>query len=166
MSMRVLFCAALVLTVLTESASAQEQIFNSRDDFQEKTGYGTIALNKNATTASQSRYVYKNYVVIPQNGQINVPDQSGYCFVINHYNSANGGMEYAYTFRITKHFLDGRTLADDFRNSYKPTDLAGSWRMPDYCLRRVSGLTKVEIVTGSSEPEAFDHNFWFNIQPQ
>ena|SRR5437016_6248802 len=163
---RFFLCILLTFSAVSKTANAQEQIFNSRDDFQQKTSYGTIALNKNATTVSQSRYVYKNYVVISQSGQIQVPDQSGYCFVINHYNSPDAGKEFTYSFRLTKHFADGRALPDAFTGSYKPATYAGSWRMPDYCLRRASGLRKVEIVTSSSEPAVFDHNFWFEIRAQ
>ena len=144
-------------------AWSQDQLFNSREEFQEKTGYWTIALNRSATSKSSSRYTYKNYIQLAQSGQVRVPSQSGYCFVLNHYNSPNNAEEYEYTFSITKHFSDKRVLKDSYSASYTPATYLGSWSMPDYCLRRVAGLVKVEVVTGSSEPSTLSHKFWFDL---
>ena len=159
-------CIGAIVTGLIGAAAAQDVDYKSRDEFHQNTAYGTIAFNKDATNSSESRYRYKNYIVVPSDGQFKVPRQSGYCFVINHYHQRDQVQEYSYTFEMRNHFVGGQILPDTFRGSYSPTPWPGSWRMPDYCLRRLWGLTKVEIRTASSEQAVFDHLFWFEIPAQ
>ncbi len=155
---------ALSFFLCSSSFADAQQAFFSREDFHEGTPYGALAFNKQATTQSQNRYVYKNFVVIG-NGAVVLPDQSAYCFLLNHYNSPNSVKQYQYKFTITKWFSDGSTAtATPYTGFYTPTESSGSWEYPDYCLRKLSNLTKVEIQTSSSEGPEFQHNFSFQLQ--
>jgi hypothetical protein len=158
-----LLLAATSLLCSSSLARAQ-QSFSSREDFHEGTSYGALAFNKQATTQNENRYVYRNFIMVG-NGPIALPDQSGYCFLLNHYNSPNPPKQYQYTFAITKWFGDNSPPSTTaYPGSYTPTDNSRSWEYPDYCLRKLSNLTKVQIETSSSEGPEFHHVFSFQLQ--
>jgi hypothetical protein len=141
-----------------------QQSYNSRQDFH-GTAYGTLAFNREATTQFQSRYEFKNYVVVP-NGVVTLPKQSAYCFVINHYNTGNAVKEYRYTFQVSKWYAGGsEPVTRSYTSTYTPTDSPRSLRMPDYCPSVSFNVTKMEVQTSSTEGRDFDHRFSFDIAP-
>jgi hypothetical protein len=141
-----------------------QQSFNSREGFH-GTAYGTLAFNREATTQFQSRYEFKNYIVVAD-GVVTLPKQSAYCFVINHYNSDNAVREYRYTFQVSKWYA-GRSepVTRSDVSTYTPTNDPRSLLMPDYCLSRSFNVTKIEVRTSSTEGPDFDHRFSFDIAP-
>jgi hypothetical protein len=164
--MRAVFAVLVLSFLVTFGAPAHaQQIFTSREDFHEGTAYGTLAFNKSARTQSENRYQYKNFSVVPD-GQVDLPDQSGFCFLLNHYNSPHPAVAYQYTFTITEWFSVGTSSAPAlYTNSYTPTTRSSSWEYPDYCLRKLYNLARVDVQTSSTEGPEFRHHFFFKVSP-
>lgn len=151
--------------MLSQDGACAQQMFSSREDFHENTPYGALAFNKSARTPYENRYVYKNFILV-QNGQVDLPDQSGFCFLLNHYNSPNALRTYTYTFTVTEWFADGTSSgAVPHVATYIPTDRSSSWDYPDYCLRKLYNLTKVDVQISGTEGVAFQHHFVFKVTP-
>jgi hypothetical protein len=163
MHFRLLIAISVASTLLSGASSAfAQQVYHSREDFHNNTDYGTLAFNEGALNQFQNRYEFRNFTIL-SDGHVNLPRQSAYCFLLNHYNSPHPTQDYTYTFNIARWFADGTPAGDDsFSNTYQPTNQPASFLYPDYCPRSISNWGRVVIQTSSSEGQEFKHQITFD----
>jgi hypothetical protein len=138
--------------------------FGSYRDLHRETDYGSLFFNEGSIRYEQSRQ-RKRFLEITGDGELELPPQRGYCFVLNHYNSPNGdSLNHSYSAIIEKVFADGRRTHQVVERSYRPTTIVVSSDLPDLCISGVRSVSNVSIRFSSSDGEYFDWRISFRVK--
>jgi hypothetical protein len=140
------------------------QAFDSYRDLHRDTQYGALFFNEGSIRTVESRSK-KRFKEIVGAGELKLPQQEGYCFVVNHYGSPNDttGINQKYRAKLSKLLSDGRTTTETIERIFAPTnDLAAS-KLPDFCVAGIANATKVTVDL-SSDDGLFDRTISFSVQ--
>ena len=135
--------------------------FDSFRDIHRDTAYGSLFFNETAIRHSEN-LVKKRFRAVSGNGELDLPAQQGYCFVLNHYGRPTvDGKVRTYRAKISKILTDGRTTTELVEQSFYPTDDLESSNVPDLCVAGVRNASKVAIDFTSDDQDYFDWHISF-----
>lgn len=143
---------SLILSVGLIGA-AEARLFDGALSLNKENFFGTVALVPKAIRKGQFARI-NQYEVVPNDGQIKLSGQSGYCFIVTHFDPENAGRLLKYEFRTTA-VVDNeiRTIDPGKSKSLPITNNNASTRFPSYCMfARESGTVmtiSVRIKIGS-----------------
>ena len=144
-----------------------EDEYTSCRDKNQETPYGSLFLNVGHIRLHDSRRS-RDYRRIRGNGNIvGLPEQDGYCFVLNHYNREHAGQSHRYTVSIVKRGQNRSRLKDGsstVSRLYRPTNEVTSCRSPDVCIEHVEGCSSIDISFSSTDGNAFHREISFTIR--
>lgn len=149
---------------LAGSLHASEIEFADHSAYQENTPYGSLIFNRDAETVGENRR-YKRFIEVERNGEVELPQQDGYCFYLNHYREVNSGGNFSYDVVDTKTYDDGEVHSFTVTSKFTPTSWLGSRKGPDYCVESLRGVVKVELKFSSAAGRAFSWEVHFQRQP-
>jgi hypothetical protein len=157
-----IFLASFVSCIAITRESLAQETYNSRIDFHQKTGYGTLAFDRGALDSKGIDNI-KDFVIV-HDGTNHFPQQGAYCFVLNHYSSPNPPQVYTYTFTTTWRLSDQKSIDPiHFAQQYTPTTDPSASQFPSYCIRDLSGAVQTDVQTDSTEGPEFTHTFSFQV---
>jgi hypothetical protein len=148
--MRIMMFIAFVcfLAQVSEGAELGAR-FESYEDMHLKSDYGALFF---AEGSAQSGEIPANhrFVAIEGDGELTLPSQNGYCFVLNHYNKQLGFQNVIrqYYGIITKWSDDRKLQVDSVRKRIIPTADEESEDVPDVCMDGLLDVSKIEINFG------------------
>jgi len=100
-------------------------------------------------------------------GEIPLPAQSHYCFVLNHYNKEKGfeNVLQIYRARTTKWYSEISSNAEPlFHKTYIPTADETSKDVTDYCLNHIAGVARIGIEFDADDGASFKHSISFTLK--
>ncbi len=161
----IVFCSGIVVTATQAFAAEPGRRFDSYLDLHRETAYGSLFFNEGSIRYRDSRQK-KRFVAIKGSGDLNLPSQQGYCFVLNHYDSPSGKNDVTLQYRakILKWLSDGRQTEERVAESYVPTTNPVSPRLPDLCVSGIRNVSKVSIEFSSDDGNDFDWNISFAVK--
>ncbi|AXK79528.1 hypothetical protein DW352_02735 [Pseudolabrys taiwanensis] len=164
MASAVLCLLSILIAACPTIAAELGRSFDSYRDLHRDTQYGSVLFNEGSIRLRESRSK-KRFREIVGSGEIRLPSQEGYCFVINHYDSPNGknGSDQKYRAKISKEFADGRTTEEPLERTFSPTDELVSANLPDLCVAGIVNASKVTIAF-SSDDGYFDRTIFFSLK--
>jgi hypothetical protein len=157
-----------VMTLMASGATAAElgQRYGSYRDMHKQTQYGTLFFNEGAIRSEESRSL-KRFVEISGEGELKLPSQKGYCFVLNHYGNSDENSSshtYHYQGRISKWFEDGEQTEQVVKSTFTPASHDWSSDLPDLCITDIRRVTKVAVAFSSDDGSYFNWNIAFAIK--
>jgi hypothetical protein len=160
---KALAVCVLALGCPAASAASFGESFDSYRDLHKKTAYGSLFFNEGAIR-QQDNQSLKRFKMITGTGDIDLPRQQGYCFVLNHYGRPNGTDKRSrlYRAKITKEFQGGKpTTVEMFEKAFSPTDELASPNLPSVCISGTRNVSKVTIDFRSDDGDMFDTQIGF-----
>ncbi|MGA2893042.1 MAG: hypothetical protein ABSE22_09240 [Xanthobacteraceae bacterium] len=150
----------IVAIVCAPSAIAAElgKEFDSYTNMHTQSHYGSLFFSDEPP--------YKGFVSIDGDGDLKLPSQSHYCFILNHYSKQKGFENRLRTYRaITTKWYDGtNSKTERFHQQYIPTADERSVDVTDYCIYGTQNVVKIDIEFGSDDGQSFKHNISFNLK--
>ena len=130
---------------------------NGYIEMHTKSDYGSLLF--------RDETVDQRFILINGDGELRLPVQSRYCFVLNHYSQQKGFQNVLRTYRAktTKWYSETESSTELFRNRYIPTADETSEAITDYCIKGVAGVVKIEIEFGSDDGSSFRHKIFFRL---
>jgi len=151
---------AIVAIVCTSSAIAAElgKKFDSYTEMHTQSAYGSLFFSDESP--------YKRFTLIDGDGELKLPSQSHYCFVLNHYSRQKGFENTLRTYRAktTKWYDDKNSKTERFHQQYIPTADETSEDVTDYCIYGTKNVVKIDIEFSSDDGQSFEHNISFTLK--
>ncbi len=140
------------------------QRHNSYRDLHKDTDYGSLFLNEGHFRVIDSRR-NKDFIEIVGDGEIELPNQRGYCFVINHYVGTTTQTEEKHTYKvkIIKSRSDGSKTTETVERLYSPTPNVWSSKLPDLCVSGLRNVISVILNFSSSDGDYFTRTIFFDM---
>lgn len=145
-------CIAALVAICTgfavEKAHTAElgATYNSYEEMHTNSKYGALFFVSGATQKADILTTHKFTVVVGE-GDVLLPSQEGYCFVVNHYSVELGykGLTRYYRANITKQFAHSEPLSQSIRYSFLPTAEPESEQVDDVCVSHMMDVTAVAM---------------------
>lgn len=158
-----MFQAAAVATAViasTSTAIAAElgKAFDSYTEMHTQSDYGSLFFSDGPP--------YLRFTSINGDGELKIPSQTHYCFVLNHYSRQKGFENTLRTYRTktTKWYDDTRSKTERFHQQYIPTADETSEDVTDYCIYGTQNVVKIDIEFGSDDGQSFKHQISFTLK--
>jgi hypothetical protein len=156
--------AALVIVAPTTTLPAElGEKYTSYRNLHRDTDYGSLFLNVGHFRVTDSRH-NKDFREILGDGNLQLPEQRGYCFVLNHFGSPNGPQRnHYYSWKIEKTSRDGQITVESDRRSYDATDNIVSGKLPDLCISGLRNVATLQIAFSSTDGTYFDRSIVIDL---
>lgn len=151
--------AAPFVTNTTVALGAElGQRFESYTEMHLKSKYGALFFSDEPP--------YQHFAAINGDGELMLPFQDHYCFVLNHYDLQKGFANTLRTYRAktTKWLGQIRSPPELFLEQYVPTADETSEQVTDYCIYGTKDVVRIEIQFGSNDGSSFDHDISFHLK--
>lgn len=157
-----------LLSIVAPSPSVAARLGNEYDSYRNlhrETDYGSLFINIGHFRTEDSRR-NKDFREIVDDGALELPEQRGYCFVINHYGSPNGApRDHYYSIRIEKTLRNGQVTNETKRSAYKTTNYVLARKLPDLCISGLWNVVKLRVSFSSTDGDYFDRSIVISRQP-
>jgi hypothetical protein len=132
--------------------------FKDYTEMHKQTRYGSLLFRGAATEGP--------FTLVDGDGELTLPPQDHYCFVLNHYSLEKGYESRVRTYRAktTKWYSEETTTTELFRKEYIPTADETSENVTDYCIYGISGVIKVAIEFDSNDGSSFRRKISFKLK--
>lgn len=158
----IIVSAGLAATLVTNMAAGVGaelgQRFDTYTEMHLKTKYGALFFSDEPPE--------QHFTAINGDGELTLPFQDHYCFVLNHYDLQKGFANMLRTYRAkTIKWLDQTHAKTElFREQYIPTADETSELVTDYCIYGTKDVVKIEIEFSSNDGSFFDHDILFRLK--
>jgi len=151
----------VALAIIGSSSAVAAELGKQFDDYTEmhtKTDYGALFFSDDADE--------HRFIQIDGDGELKLPSQTRYCFVLNHYSKERGFRNIVRTYRAqtTKWHKTAPTTTESFHKPYIPTADEESEAITDYCIEGIQDVVKIAIEFGSNDGSSFRHNISFDLR--
>jgi len=160
----VTFIAAQI--ALSASAAELGTQFDNYEDMHLKSRYGALFFAEGSTQSAEIP-ANRRFVVISGEGELVLPSQRGYCFVLNHYNRELGfqNVLLSYYGNITKWAGNKKTRPDELvKRRIIPTADGESADIADVCTDGFKDVSRIVIEFGMEKAPGAHQTISFKLQ--
>lgn len=145
-SIAAVLAAWLCLACYQARAADLGATYVSYSEMHTKSKYGAVFFATGATEKADIRRLHV-FTEVSGDGDLLLPTQSGYCFVVNHYSVELGyaGLTRHYRASISKQFGHSPPLSQSVRYSFLPTSEPESEQVDDVCISHLTDVTAIAI---------------------
>ena len=155
---------ALMVSTAQGIAAGLGDQFTTYRDLHGGTSYGSLFFNATAVRYSDSQWK-KRFQLVTGSGDLQLPSQQGYCFVLNHYTDDLSlvGKSKKYLIAIQKTFVDRTKKKESIEVAFSPTDDVYSSSLPCFCMSALFGVSDVSFTLRSNDG-GFERRISFQLK--